>query len=235
MFNIGKNDFVINTTPKDSNIQALVSDITKENLISQKELEYILYKRNSTWWICLLCAIIVFIVACFIVLYMGKYAAAQQKIIEVLAVTSTLLAILLSAFSIFYSYYSTKESSAILVKVSHEVERIETTYKSLEMHQGQLLNILAQNGKQNPMDNMEDQLGNINKDTNNLPEEIQQPNANVQPQAISEIPQSAPQKEVEPTASTQDSGKGQTTPKSKRADRKPLPAAVPAGKPNKAN
>lgn len=93
---------------------------------------------NFWWVISVLGVLLIISIATFIVSYFC--GAEYCKILEVLDIVSTMLAITLSIFSILYSYNTSQDASNALSSVAGEVVKIENTYTHLESHMSTILN-----------------------------------------------------------------------------------------------
>ena len=97
-----------------------------------KDVEF-LKKSINLWWVFgVLTTLFVISVACFIVFCLCELEYC--KILNIIAIVSTLLAIILSVFSILYSYTTSQDVSKALSSVTTEVMKIEKTHASIEKH-----------------------------------------------------------------------------------------------------
>lgn len=90
------------------------------------------------------------------------------RLLSVLDMISTLLAITLSVFSILFSYSTSQDASRALSSVASEVSRIETTNTQIEKHMSTILEHIGRRGtKQEPEVIKEEKSGET--EDNNLP------------------------------------------------------------------
>lgn len=86
--------------------------------------------NSHFWWvIAILSFALIAMVATFIVMKTDQ--KVHHELIEILGILSTLLAIVLSIFSIAFSYKSSSKADSTLEHVGFEVNKIETTYTNL--------------------------------------------------------------------------------------------------------
>lgn len=101
-----------------------------------------LKKSINLWWVLgILTALLIISVAAFIVFWFCNIEYC--KIISILDIISTLLAIILSIFSILYSYNTSQDASTALTSVTNEVFKIEKTHTDLETHMSTIINALS--------------------------------------------------------------------------------------------
>lgn len=102
-----------------------------------------LARNNYIWVICLLSACIIIIAAITVVFWL--FDKEYVRLLSILDIVSTLLAIILSIFSILYSYNTSIDASKALSSVTTEVIKIERTNTNLEKHLGIILDRLGNN------------------------------------------------------------------------------------------
>lgn len=106
--------------------------MSDEYIYSEKDIKF-LKKSINLWWVFgVLTTLFVLAVACFIVFWFCEIEYC--KILNIFAIVSTLLAIILSIFSILYSYTTSQDVSKALSSVTAEVMKIEKTHSSIEKH-----------------------------------------------------------------------------------------------------
>lgn len=110
---------------------------TEQQLLAQERRS--LKRTINFWWVISVLAVLLTIsIATFIVSFFCE--AEYCKILEVLDIVSTMLAITLSIFSILYSYNTSQDASKALSSVASEVVKIESTNTQLESHMSTILN-----------------------------------------------------------------------------------------------
>ena len=110
---------------------------TEQQLLAQERRS--LKRTINFWWVISVLAVLLTIsIATFIVSFFCE--ADYCKILEVLDIVSTMLAITLSIFSILYSYNTSQDASKALSSVASEVVKIESTNTQLESHMSTILN-----------------------------------------------------------------------------------------------
>ena len=114
------------------------------------EQEVIFLKKSiNLWWIFgILTALLIISVAAFIVFWFCNIEYC--RIISILDIISTLLAIILSIFSILYSYNTSQDASTALTSVTNEVVKIEKTHTDLEAHMSTIINALSDKKNTSP-------------------------------------------------------------------------------------
>lgn len=112
---------------------------------SKQEVKF-LKKSINLWWVFgILTALLIVLVAAFIVFCFCDLEYC--RILKILDIVSTLLAIILSVFSILYSYNTSQDVSSALTSVTNEVVKIEQTHTDLETHMSTIISSLS--GKNN--------------------------------------------------------------------------------------
>lgn len=117
------------------------------NEISKQELLIKCSKRSiHFWWVIgVLSTLLITSIAISVVCFLCE--KDFNRLLEILNIVSTLLAITLSIFSILYSYSTSQDASKALSSVASEVAKIEATYTLIENHMSTILNSDKSNGK----------------------------------------------------------------------------------------
>lgn len=112
--------------------------MANEQNLTAEERKSITRSINFWWIIGVLTILLLIAIATLIVSY---FCHKQYcRILEVLDIVSTMLAITLSIFSILYSYSTSQDASKALSSVASEVVKIESTYTHIENHMSTILN-----------------------------------------------------------------------------------------------
>ena len=119
-----------------------------QDTYSKQEVKF-LKKSINLWWVFgILTALLIISVAAFIVFWFCNIEYC--RIISILDIISTLLAIILSIFSILYSYNTSQDVSTALASVTNEVVKIEKTHTDLETHISTIINALSDRKNASP-------------------------------------------------------------------------------------
>ena len=119
-----------------------------QDTYSKQEVRFIKKSINLWWVFGILTALLIISVAAFIVFWFCNIEYC--KIISILDIISTLLAIILSIFSILYSYNTSQDASTALTSVTNEVVKIEKTHTDLETHMSTIINALSDKKNSTP-------------------------------------------------------------------------------------
>lgn len=112
--------------------------MSKETNIQEQSVECIKHSIHFWWVIGILSTLLITSIAISVVFFLCE--KEFNRLLEILNIISTLLAITLSVFSILYSYSTSQDASKALSSVASEVAKIETTYTRIENHMSTILN-----------------------------------------------------------------------------------------------
>lgn len=108
---------------------------------SEQEVKFLIKSINLWWVLGVLASLLTISVAAFIVFWFCDLEYC--RILSLLDVVSTLLAIILSIFSILYSYNTSQDASNALTSVTNEVDKIEKTHANLEIHMSTIISAMS--------------------------------------------------------------------------------------------
>ena len=112
--------------------------MSKETNIKEQSVKCIKHSIHFWWVIGVLSTLLIASIAISVVFFLCE--KEFNRLLEILNIISTLLAITLSVFSILYSYSTSQDASKALSSVASEVAKIETTYTRIESHMSTILN-----------------------------------------------------------------------------------------------
>lgn len=101
----------------------------EHNTKLKAELENKTKLLNYRWAVCCLVLVVIGFVAGFFMFKTKQFN--YDGLIKTLGLISTLLAIILSVFSILFSYHSSVKAEGALNQLEYEVKRFESTYSHL--------------------------------------------------------------------------------------------------------